>query len=414
MPTPDSYVVVPWDEMPGAELSDGERLTYELILSLAWAHDRQGTAPITRRELARLRGVAVRTIDAHLRALRDGGWVSGGVSVGSAGLILFPRHAQAEATTPRRAAMNASAAPDASPRRARAGRLPHTTELQREAASREERSPPLLHRHAGRARRSHETAAPTASSYSPLATAKAERSDTTADDVKPPLPSAGALLEEVEERGDEGRENELYLALTRAGVYPGAARRILHLPWVTRDLICAWDAHLRRNPRVRAPAAVLATVLSHPDRCLPGPPTTHAEGVGPGAPSPGTAIEGQEGDGRGPASDGAPGDALCDIERADSAEAEEIEPPCAHIPWSEALASLRETLGDETVDTWLRYSVPISCEGSRLVVAVRSPYAADWLAEHCASQACAAMRQVTGEAWDVRFIVARLDMLGDD
>ena len=87
---PAHFLVLPWSWLAGLRLPDHLRCTYETILSLAWSHDGVRTPPISRRELARLRGVAIRTIDEHLQALRQGGHLADEPGRAGRKLVLLP------------------------------------------------------------------------------------------------------------------------------------------------------------------------------------------------------------------------------------------------------------------------------------------------------------------------------------
>ena len=87
---PPEYILLPWRIAGQPALSDPEYRTYVLILSLAWQNDRRQTSPIGRRELAALRGLALRTIDAHLSALRAKGYVCNAPGRAGLKMILIP------------------------------------------------------------------------------------------------------------------------------------------------------------------------------------------------------------------------------------------------------------------------------------------------------------------------------------
>ncbi|NLV75154.1 MAG: hypothetical protein GXY52_10830 [Chloroflexi bacterium] len=68
------YLLLPCDEMPN--LTDPQRMTYALLLGLAFGRPEGATSPVTHQELADARGLALRTIDTHLCALRNAGLVA--------------------------------------------------------------------------------------------------------------------------------------------------------------------------------------------------------------------------------------------------------------------------------------------------------------------------------------------------
>lgn len=83
------YIIVPCQAVP--ELPDHLRLTYALLLGLAHGTADGATPPVTRRELAELRHLSTRAIDAHLAALRRAGLVNNAPGRVGQALVLIPR-----------------------------------------------------------------------------------------------------------------------------------------------------------------------------------------------------------------------------------------------------------------------------------------------------------------------------------
>ncbi|MCE5258321.1 MAG: hypothetical protein LLG44_04575, partial [Chloroflexi bacterium] len=83
------YLIVPCQAVP--DLPDHLRMTYALILGLAWGSADGATPPVTRRELANLRGLSPRAIDAHLAALRRAGYIRNIPEREGLPLVLVPR-----------------------------------------------------------------------------------------------------------------------------------------------------------------------------------------------------------------------------------------------------------------------------------------------------------------------------------
>ncbi len=83
------YLIVPCRAVP--DLSDQQRLTYALILGLAYGSPDGATPPVTIRELAELRGLSPRSIDAHLAALRRAGYIRNAPQREGLPLVLIPR-----------------------------------------------------------------------------------------------------------------------------------------------------------------------------------------------------------------------------------------------------------------------------------------------------------------------------------
>lgn len=394
---PDRLLIVPWASMPGKALPDPLRVTYQLILSLAWAHDRQRTPPISRRELARMRGIGLRTLDTHLRMLRDAGWIQNDPHSRERVLVLLPRHLSEELA----AIVGGPAAADTPPQSASppptAGRA---TDGSLVAADQASAAAPSAPRRTGTAASDGDETAPQEASAGhrlpPAATTaedsgdarhqKATKQQKESPKRAPRASRVGSSLELEEEI--LARQSEISLqALELAGVYPSPARRLARLPWVTPGLVRAWIAALRANPKVRHVGAVLVTVLSDPDRCLPGPPGWQEEAQ----------QEDEEAREEEPLQEG----------EHDPPEEEPSPSQDSAFPWEAVVARLRETLGEEAVAIWLAESYPLSAADGVLVVALRSAYAVDWMAARGYLPTCAALREVTGERWQVRFVVAR-------
>ncbi|MHB9033316.1 MAG: ArsR family transcriptional regulator [Anaerolineae bacterium] len=89
MTTSMPYLIVPCQAVP--DLPDHLRVTYALILGLAWGASGNATPPVTIRELAELRGLSPRAIDAHLAALRRAGYVENAPQRDGLPLVLIPR-----------------------------------------------------------------------------------------------------------------------------------------------------------------------------------------------------------------------------------------------------------------------------------------------------------------------------------
>jgi len=83
------YLIVPCQAVP--DLSDQQRLTYALVLGLAWGSPDGATPPVTVRELAELRGLSPRSIDSHLAALRRAGYIRNAPQREGLSLVLIPR-----------------------------------------------------------------------------------------------------------------------------------------------------------------------------------------------------------------------------------------------------------------------------------------------------------------------------------
>jgi len=293
----DEYLCLPWEEVRRLCLPDHLLCTYQLLLSLAQQAGGQRTPPLPRHELARLRGVSLRTLGRHLQALRQRGLVRRDPLHSGPGVVWVL-----------------------------SGPKP-------QAPEEGQQSPPSLRLSPSLERKE-----------SPSGSEEEER----------------ALTREL---------------LERVGVYTHLAEELARLPWVRPFLVEAWVQALRRNPRVRHLGAVLATLLRNPARCLP-PPKMPPEEPSEGGLEEGSAAEGQ------------------------SPLVEEL------LPWGEVLARLEERLGREQVETWLRGSYPLSWEDGVLVIAVRTPRAADWLEYRRREDVLAAVEEVTGQRPRISFAVA--------
>jgi hypothetical protein len=83
------YLIVPCQAVP--DLPDHLRMTYALILGLAYGTSDGATPPVTRRELGELRQLSPRAIDSHLAALRRAGYVRNAPERDGLPLVLIPR-----------------------------------------------------------------------------------------------------------------------------------------------------------------------------------------------------------------------------------------------------------------------------------------------------------------------------------
>jgi len=329
--------------------------TYELVLDLAWRNDQRRTAPITRRHLAHLRGVAERTIDHHLHALRQLGYLRNAAGRAGLPLVLLPGGG-----SPRPPAMadpslatTVSSLPD--------NPCSHTEQ----AAS------------------------------CPVATDAARQ--TAPQPTPPSAPPAGAPHDDDPPTDDAERVAGPDIAatidlLTRCGIYPGVARRLAHNAWVTPGLVLAWYEELCARRNVRHVGGLLATLLRSPKSCLPAPrPVGRASlGAAPHADE----EAGDESDAQPPA-------------MAASLMADEPPPRdgVRDVPWNDVLSRLREALDDRAVNLWLGPSRPLTWEDGVLVVGVHNHHALDWLGSHWASEINRAAVWALGCPVSVRFVV---------
>lgn len=356
------YLLLPWRMACQGDLSDAEYRTYLLILSLAWGHDRHQTPPIGRRELAAMRGVALRTVDAHLRSLRLKGYVCNAPGREGLKLILIPTALEALAEAqPTSAPPSAPLAPTPA---AFCGPSGGPSSTERVGSPREER--------------------PSASTYQ-----------------GPPPASPGEG--DKQNKLDTAKGQEELLAISKrlkgAGVYPVLAERLAREPWVSLELVEAWIAALRRRPHVRQLGGLLAAILRQPETCLPAPclaevgsERTPGEGASlKPVPSPTDdsfdnqplSPEGEEGDG-------------------------------GQLLWEQVLALLRQRLGEERVRVWLGGSVPLSMAEGRLLVALRSPLGVDWVQKRYWQPIQEAVEEVAGRSLELRFVVGGKGMRSNE
>ena len=377
IPGPCEYVVLPWDLVTRHHLSDPLRCTYALILSLAWGNDRRRTPPTSRRQLAEMRGLSMRAIDNHLRALRQKALVLNEPGRVGLPLVLVPVHLAQWAAAPQAVSQPHPPHPLAAP--AECDR-PESTVLPNEPQEPSQMGAAPAVRDTPVDVRIPEINAKR--SYEPL---------------ESPSTACSESLEEEGETCTIGKERLLLTIqhLVSAGVYSTLARKLARRPWVTPDLVDAWAQELRANRKVRHVGAVLATLLRRRETCLPPPEISDED-----TPVEAFAVEPTEEVDDLDAPDAAPGEALPNAVPARS-----------RATWDEVLNRLRQLLGDEAVNVWLGQSVPISCEDDVLVVAVRSARAVDWLGHRYYTEIRDVLRQVTGEPLQLRFVAARLNVL---
>ncbi len=340
-PEPPAYLLLPWPAGEQSALSDPQYRTYVLILSLAWANDRRQTLPVSRRELAGLRGIALRTLDAHLAALRAKGYVRNAPGRAGLKMILIPTMFDS-AQQPSPDAVSPTPADNGDPQQANQPAQP----------------------------------APDAQPVRPH-----------------PPPASCDVGMEKKLNTPVGKEELLLLIkrLTAAGVYPVVAERLAREPWVTLELVEAWVRALREQPRVRHLGGLLTAILRQPATCLPPPLAPVYTGASPSSEAPGRGKDTSE-----PVQDA--------IGASDEPPAEEA-PPC-DVPWEEVLGRLRQRLGAKRVEVWLDGSLPLCLEGKQLVIALRSPFAVDWVRNCHKRDIEAALKEVTGREYRVSFVVA--------
>ncbi len=374
--SPSCYIVLPWRVLGDRSLPDHLHRTYELILSLAWGQPGRRTPPVSRRELAALRGVSLRAIDAHLRELRRRELVANLPGREGRKLVLVLLGLPpAQEPTPA-----ADGAPPCDPPPSAA-------------------SPPA-------------DAGPSPTPATDGEGAPAADTPTAAGAPAAAADGRGLLEKKLVVPTDGDNHSTAFSLLLEAGVFPGIAHRLALQPWVTPEVVSAWWAHLRGNRRVRAPAGVLASVLSRPETCLPAPRPPGAEH----APPEGHGPVGDEAGADDEAGWGGEADALDD----DDLGIECRSAPGAHPhwvmvePWLDTLAELRQRLGAERVDVWLAGSVPVGHDERSLTVAVRSPIAVDWLDKRLYRDVCDALRAVTGTEYRLTFVSARPGTLRPD
>jgi len=335
-----------------------------LILSLAWANDRRQTLPVSRRELAGLRGIALRTLDAHLAALRAKGYVRNAPGRAGLKMILIPT----------------ALAPD--PGRGQAPDLPAKAGTGGHAGIKSKQPSPC--------------AVPTtpAGDGDPQQAHQPAQSAPDAQPARPhPPPASCDVGIEKKLNTSVGKEELLLLIkrLTAAGVYPVVAERLAREPWVTLELVEAWVRALRQQPRVRHLGGLLTAILRQPATCLPPPLTPVYTGASPSSEAPGGGKDTSE-----PVQDA--------IGASDEPPAEEA-PPC-DVPWEEVLGRLRQRLGAKRVEVWLDGSLPLCLEDKQLVIALRSPFAVDWVRNCHKRDIEAALKEVTAREYRVSFVVA--------
>ena len=170
-----------------------------------------------------------------------------------------------------------------------------------------------------------------------------------------------------------------------AGVYPVVAERLAREPWVSLEMVEAWIGALRRQPHVRQLGGVLAAILRKPETCLP-PPCPVGTGLKP-VPTP------------------LPPDEDPPTQKPSEDAPAEDHPPC-DLLWEQVLALLRQRLGEERVKVWLSGSAPLAIAEGRLIVALRSPFGVDWVQNRYYRDIQAAIEEVTGRSFRLRFILA--------
>ncbi len=267
-----ALILVPCDAFPA--LADGPRVTYELLLALAWQHDRKSTPPMTLPELAALRRVLVRTLLRHLAQLQVAGLVAPAPDVAEPQRAWLPRH---------------------------------------------------------------------------LADASSA--------------AAGVVRRLVE-----------------AGVYPGLAQQLAHLPWVTLEVVDAWIAALRAERGVRQVGGLLVGILRNRERCLPPPGPRHEPAASAESPTP-----------------------------ARSVRRTTRRRPQEDAAWARVLERLRAMLSEDEVRMLLAGSHPISLDERVLVVAVKSPYAVDWFR----NQRLLVLNEAASAEWG-RSVTVRLTLARND
>lgn len=344
---PPDYLLVPWGLADRGTLTDAEYCTYLVLLALAWRNDRRQTPPIRRRELAAMRGVALRTVDAHLHSLRAKGYVRN--APGRAGLTMV---------------LIISALEDSG---AEVGSGPVA-----EVPSAHEPAPAGPCDPHGGSRRGDLRAVGREKAAERRAVASCGEGDERLEQARASPKSSEELI-------------AISRRLVRAGVYPPVAERLAREPWVSLGLVEAWIQALGRRPHVRRLGGLLAAILRTPESCLPSPslapPSPPAEGA-------------TDGEVASAARPPAP-----PLERGGGEEG-------LLLPWEQVLALLRRRLGEERVETWLKGSVPLGIAEGRLIIALRSPLGVDWVQKRYWRQIQEAIEEVSGRSWPLRFVVA--------
>jgi DNA-binding transcriptional ArsR family regulator len=355
-----ALLVLPIPALPA--LPDHLRVTLELLLALAWAHDRRATPPLSAAELALARGLTPGTLRRHLRALRKAGLLTREAGP-KPGRAVHRPHGLAEVDAAVAAPQPAAAAPRSGEAAPRSGQVaPRPGE-----------------------------AAPRSGEVAPRSGAAAPHSGAATPHSGAAAPHSGAA---TAAQPTQDALSAVVQRLTRAGVYAGLAQELAHKPWVTAALVEAWVRWLRADRQVRHVGAVLTTVLRSPERCLPAPQSPRAPGAPPGSRPHGAARSSS------PA-------------RASPMPGAQTQgSPALRAPWQQTLTLLQQRIGAEAVRVWLAQSQPVSCDDGTLVVAVCSAQAADWLAHAHFAPLCAAASAAWGRPLRVRLVPGRAHQLG--
>ena len=80
--------------------------------------------------------------------------------------------------------------------------------------------------------------------------------------------------------------------------------------------------------------------------------------------------------------------------------------PEAEAIWDAALGQLEMELPRTTFEPWLKETKGLGFEGMDLVVGVASVFNLDWLEQRLYQSILRALRQSSGELFDIRFVVA--------
>ena len=365
LPPPRHYLVLPWGWDASLALPDHLRCTYELILSLAYDHDGRRTHPVTRWQLAQWRGLAVRTIDDHLAALRERALLASEDDGRGRGLSWIPLRLPEAPNDDNHGQGDAYAAADQAPAVHRSpsthGRSPRSPERRTRRGSSTADRGGVPQAGALRGLPQHN---------GPLLEEEACLSQTPEDD----LPSS---TQEPHIGRDDPHVTECVERLEDAGVYAGLSQQIAGLPWVTSDLIDAWVWQLKQQRRVRSLGAVLASVLRDRGRCFPAPALPSTEELP---------------------------EARDQLLPLSSARPE----PTLPFDWTEWIASLREAIGDRPVDLWLEEAYPVSHSDGVLVVAVTTPFGVDWLSNQRQRELDASASELAGTGVKVRLVTAHV------
>lgn len=405
---PAGYVILPWALAADRCLPDTQRLTYELVLSLAWGYNHRHTPPLRRAELARLRGLSLRAVDEHLRALRRSGYLRDMPGRTGKALVLIPVHLVA----PHGLGDQGSGAGDQS-----------DTAPQHPAA---DPSPARQHPAGNPPPTPHQLAAdPCPARQHPAG----DPSPTSPPPAPPPLrpvagpaePGGDASSESVVSCSQDKSKEQLLTtvrALTAAGVYPGVARRLAPLEWVTPEVVAAWARALRASSRVRNPGAVLAALLRRADTCLPPPDPPEGRVATQFAVDDSLAVDdaqGPEVDGPLANPQGSPRDESRSPLSPDPSPRPESPASDAEAPfpfWEPIAALVRERVGAQRVDHWLGDAYVFSWTDDTLVVAAHSAQAADWLANVLYRPLQRAAEEVLRTRVRLRFVVGAKNASG--